>query len=144
MLQCPPPTLPAPPAPVRRRAWWRVGPPPPPPRARAQNECDSFFAAPGAALARRYGGGGALPSHVLLFDELYAEPRARAVLDARGFARRAAFFHELELTWAAAAEGRGGQTSRWPSWRVRRLLLLTRDLGATRRGLFGYDKRSDD
>jgi hypothetical protein len=103
MLQCPPPTLPPPPAPVpapvRRRAWWRVGPPPP---------------------------------HVLLFDELYAEPRARAVLDARGFARRAAYFHEIELTLAAAApEGRAGQTSgwRWPSWRVRRLLLLTRDLG---------------
>jgi hypothetical protein len=127
---------------MRRRAWWRVGPPPPPPppphhrrppRARAVNECDLFFAAPGGALARRYGGGGgALPSHVLLFDELYAEPRARAVLDARGFARRAAYFHEIELTLAAAApEGRAGQTSgwRWPSWRVRRLLLLTRDLG---------------
>ena len=134
MLPCPPPTLPAPPAPVQRRAWWCVWPPPPPPRAAAENECDRFFAAPGAALARRYGGGGALPSHVLLFDELYAEPRARAVLDARGFARRAAFFHELELTWAAAAEGRrGGQTSRWPSLRVRRLLLLTRDRGVTPR-----------
>ena len=137
MLPCPPPTLPAPPAPVQRRAWWYVWPPPPPPpppRAAAENECDRFFAAPGAALARRYAGG-ALPSHVLLFDELYAEPRARAVLDARGFARRAAFFHELELTWAAAeGEGRpSGQTSRWPSLRVRRLLLLTRDLGATPR-----------
>jgi hypothetical protein len=94
-------------------------------------DCDCFFEAPGPALARRYGAGAwrrvlrggrrppRLPSHVLLFDELYAEPRARAVLDALGFARRAAYFHEL------AYAGRGA--SGWPGWSARRLLLLTRE-----------------
>ena len=98
------------------------------------NECDCFFEAPASAIARRYGAADGwwprplrlgrarrLPSHVLLFDDLYDEPKARAVLDALGFAAHASYFHELE--WDSSGRNRHG----WAlPLRVRRLVLLTR------------------
>ena len=103
--------------------------------SRCANECDCFFEAPAMAVARRYGAADGwwqralrlgrtrpLPSHVLLFDELYDEPKARAVLDALGFAAHASYFHELEWDSGSLRKRHG-----WAlPLRVRRLVLLTR------------------
>uniref|UniRef100_A0A7S2N8E7 Mannosyltransferase n=1 Tax=Haptolina brevifila TaxID=156173 RepID=A0A7S2N8E7_9EUKA len=95
------------------------------------NDCDCFFSTPGPAVAQRYREDwwrlwrpgswqrhSPLPSHVALFDELYHLPQVQRTLRRRGYVVADRFFHEV--VWA-------GSGHRWPRWRVRQLVLLTRE-----------------
>ena len=129
MLPCPPPgleVLPTPPSSAMLNAGFEHAVPSSVLRRRypssapgCANECDCFLSAPGPAVAARYRQrwwhrpARPLPTHVALFDEMYAVPEVRATLERLGFAVHRAFFHEL--IWRE-----GGHVA------VRRLLLLRR------------------
>ena len=88
--------------------------------SRCTNDCDCFFAAPGAAIRRRMRDAlrkHAAPSHVVLFDELLANAEVSRTLRKTGFREVLRFFHAIE--W----DGWDGWS---PGWRFVDLVLLRR------------------
>ena len=66
-----------------------------------------------------------LPSHIVIDEDVARDPQVERVLQRRGFAVRQAFVHQVESVAWWPQQGLG-----WPQIQVRKILLLTREVGA--------------